>query len=175
MDDQAPVSIGNRRPPAPSAEEVRAAAALLGVAPDAVSSFKLPGPGSLGESMLTGWSPRLDGFNEPEHLRAEWDVEGERVSHPAALYTGGDGNFLAISHERGPELYFALVGAGASAIAVIDGVRRFLTWCLDQRRGSQRGTPWADVRAVRRTFDLEGRVLTEEEVEIRLRPDEPLR
>jgi hypothetical protein len=135
--------------------------------------MKLPGPGSLGESMLTGWAPPIEGFGEPTHLRAEWPAANETAKHPAALYTGHDGSFLAVSHERGPELYFAVVGAAASAITVTDGARRFLTWCLDHRRGATRGAQWADVRAVRRTFDTEGRVLTEEEVEVRVGDAEP--
>jgi hypothetical protein len=61
---------------APVEGEVRAVAELLAHRPDQLTAIKLPGPGRIGESVLTAMGmPELHGFSPPEHIEVAWDGE----------------------------------------------------------------------------------------------------
>jgi hypothetical protein len=151
----------------PSAAEVRAVAEQLRVRPEELQSIRLPGPGRTAESVLSLGAPEIDGFGRPQ---AEWLNTGEPTPRLSSLYRSNDDVFFVVSHEHGPEIYMLLDAVPSALVGAVVGeaVRRFLDWVL-RRRGESRPHS-GSVRARRRTYDVDGNLISDEEVEIIL-PD----
>jgi hypothetical protein len=152
-------------PPPPSPEEVRAIARLLGASPDRLVSWKVPGPGRLGESVLALRVPQLNGYEPPNTTWVEWDRGGAKSQRIAALYASDEGGVIVVSHETGPELWVTVAegvvggAAGAAVTALLDHLRQ-------RRRGMVDTNLWS--YRIRREWDANG-TLRSEEVELEQR------
>lgn len=131
--------------PASSDDEVRAVGRLLSFRPDQLVSYKLPGPGALGESVLAiGAQPKLEGFDSPERLWLEWVTNEQAAKRPAVLYKAGEGGVVIISHESGPEIWIPIID-GVVAAAAAGAVAALIEFVRDRRRqiGRGDGDTWA--------------------------------
>ena len=141
---------------APAEGEVRVIAELLGRRPDEVAAIKLPGPGRLLESPLTSFgAPKLNGFDMPEHLEVAWDAE---TPHPAARYDSPQGSLIVVSHETGPEIFFAVAGGAAAAATVIRGAYDFIQWVRSRREKNGAPPDVVDAQPVQFWFYDRGRL-----------------
>jgi hypothetical protein len=115
---------------APGDAEVRAVARLFGRRADELTAIKLPGPGSIGESVLTvsGPMPSLESFDPPQQIKNRMDDE----SRLACRYDCPEASVIVVSHETGPEI-FVLIGAAGAATTVIRGVHSFIRWVRAHR------------------------------------------
>lgn len=120
----------------------------------------MPGPGRLGESALTiGQLPELEGFTEAIDVDVAWGEE-RRL---AARYDFSDGAIVIVSHETGPQIFFAVLSGAAGAAgtaaagAAIRGATTLVKWVLDRRGG--RGS---DAVPLRFWFVEDGRVKAQE-------------
>jgi hypothetical protein len=139
---------------APDAEEVRAVARLLGCSPDQLTAIKFPGPGHLGESVVTLEAPHIERFTTPD--RVALSLTDERF---AVCYSSRDGSLVLVSHESGPLIFFILGGAGA-ATTVLRGASDLFRW-VRARRATQRSAN-EEAAAVQYWFVEDGRLRSAE-------------
>jgi hypothetical protein len=157
------------RIPQPSAREVRGVARELGGGAAEISAVKVPGPGGIGESILTYTAmPSIEGFGQP--VRGDLEVEtrdGSVRSRATARYDSPDGSILVASHEDGPIVYTLLAAAGNIA-AVTAGVAALVRHIRGRRKTKRRPEEeWIYERDVRWGFESDGNVVREERVKIK--------
>jgi hypothetical protein len=162
--------------PRPSPQEVSAVAAELSTRPEQLTSVRLPGPGGLAESALAPSLPELDGFDGPAVQWLETGSENEPSRHRrrrstsrlVARYESPAGSVLVVSHEHGPELFFAILGGAGSAATIAQAVAKILAFVrgrrprgLVQRPSAPEGVIANSIRAVQREYYPDGTLARE--------------
>jgi hypothetical protein len=145
--------------------EVNSAARILGTRPDKLASIRVPGPGQIGESVLTLQLPRLQGF-EAEARDVRVAAPGDpRDSRFATLYTKAEDRILIVSHESGPEIFFDLLQAGAAGVAALDGVVRLVGYVRRRRAAIPSAASIAHQSLTMREYRPDGSVMREITIE----------